>query len=804
MYTFPSFNSTTSSTRRQNWPVTSSPPALQHVIVMLSYSNRQNFERIRALWETAQSGEADTDDMVARREKQTMQQQPTGECQEHGASKFRRKLSYGLAFISNPLSQRKITPRRHPVREPSLAVSESATSDVASTNGAVQACAASPSPTLATKPDVCSESTPLETTSPANGASPADRADEDTTPRPLRRPRTLSFIPRPVSLQTLATTSVDMKASLNSVLSASTTGPMADGPPSKIPTPSPPLSQRRSSSPRQYLSPHTSQQLKHIASAQAFEARCNGTFAKSATRSRTTPNLVNVTNSHQPNGVTVPRKIAFKKGAVSPVAERPALQENISDSQRITQRRSCIQERPTRRESLAVLGTIQNRRSFGPAASAQTKRLDFSTTPADRKRSSVHSAQHTPVTIKRIPPRMHMSTPESDVVHIAGNTLVSQPRLMGPKDPPTPTPSIDFIQPIFPAATTQRDFQKKRLGTPNGLAGVWRSSRALAVANHEVRQVPRSFTFHSFGRKDAPPPLPPIPEKYRAESLAYIPKCLSSPMLSDLTTPPLEDETLELASSVSRSKVEDENKYHFSTDSTPTRTIAYVPSVTRRSDPSSVFVARPSRPPPPGTPASRRSLSKVHLESHLSSDSKQRPWSIAVPSHSCNADVDPIMQVKDYMPPLYWAGRFQSRFDQWRTEAMIAHLNPDHVRTGPMNECDLDQEKLASCYIFGQLRDLCTSNQAADSLWEFEYRYRKDNKLLGNPLDFPTTSPFRKQDDKTSTHQGGAFGRVVRKLTPRKSSLVNLRNLLKGKGKSEDGRGGIMSEGELDTSSGES
>jgi len=34
-----------------------------------------------------------------------------------------------------------------------------------------------------------------------------------------------------------------------------------------------------------------------------------------------------------------------------------------------------------------------------------------------------------------------------------------------------------------------------------------------------------------------------------------------------------------------------------------------------------------------------------------------------------------------------------------------------------LGECKLNQDKLAACYILGQLRDLCTSDQAADSLW---------------------------------------------------------------------------------------
>ena len=57
----------------------------------------------------------------------------------------------------------------------------------------------------------------------------------------------------------------------------------------------------------------------------------------------------------------------------------------------------------------------------------------------------------------------------------------------------------------------------------------------------------------------------------------------------------------------------------------------------------------------------------------------------------------------------------------------------------------------------------------------FEYKYRKDNELLGNP-NYPMHPP-RKHDDQTTPK--GAFGRAVRKLTPRKSSFVNL---LKGKG----------------------
>jgi hypothetical protein len=96
-----------------------------------------------------------------------------------------------------------------------------------------------------------------------------------------------------------------------------------------------------------------------------------------------------------------------------------------------------------------------------------------------------------------------------------------------------------------------------------------------------------------------------------------------------------------------------------------------------------------------------------------------RPWTIA--GHYAGlgkrADVVLFDQVKDYMPPLYWAGRFQSRFDQWRTGAMRVELDPLYQVSGLPEPCKLSQESAAACQIFLQLRDLCMSNQAADSLW---------------------------------------------------------------------------------------
>ncbi|OAL00421.1 hypothetical protein IQ06DRAFT_377231 [Phaeosphaeriaceae sp. SRC1lsM3a] len=146
-------------------------------------------------------------------------------------------------------------------------------------------------------------------------------------------------------------------------------------------------------------------------------------------------------------------------------------------------------------------------------------------------------------------------------------------------------------------------------------------------------------------------------------------------------------------------------------------------------------------------------------------------------------------EIRDYMPPLYWAGRFQARYDQWRTEAMASTLNLDSefCSEDQLSQCGLEEEKLAVCYIFAQLQSLCLTEQAADSLWEFEVRYRQDHKLPAAHFFHPP----RKHNDQTTPK--GALGRAVRKLTPRKSSLVNL---LKGKslGKADE----VMAHGRLE------
>ncbi|KAL1656342.1 hypothetical protein SLS61_000805 [Didymella pomorum] len=107
---------------------------------------------------------------------------------------------------------------------------------------------------------------------------------------------------------------------------------------------------------------------------------------------------------------------------------------------------------------------------------------------------------------------------------------------------------------------------------------------------------------------------------------------------------------------------------------------------------------------------------------------------------------------------------------------MTAQLNPElePEDDGLLGQCSIEDEGKAIVLIFMQLRDLCASSQAADSLHEFEYKYRKDNKLLDIKLGLPPS--LCKPDESTTK---GPIGRAERKLTPRKASFAKL---FKGKG----------------------
>jgi hypothetical protein len=78
--------------------------------------------------------------------------------------------------------------------------------------------------------------------------------------------------------------------------------------------------------------------------------------------------------------------------------------------------------------------------------------------------------------------------------------------------------------------------------------------------------------------------------------------------------------------------------------------------------------------------------------------------------------------------------------------------------------------------VYGYVQPCSHPQPKVTSFQEFEYRYRQEHRMLGNVFDLPPPRN-RKHDD--STPRQGPIGRAVRKLTPRKSSFVNL---LMGKG----------------------
>jgi hypothetical protein len=687
---------------------------------MLTYPDRQKFEQIRARWETIRQGEDGPADMVGWREKPVPHQPVGGELLENGGSKFRRKLSHGLAFISNPLSQRKTTPGRHQ-NVPSLAVTEPSATDLTARITAN----AQHSPARSSTSPGRSNGPPTDPTTPPSSECAIDSPNSDTTPKPLPRSRTLSFIPLPVKAEPKSF-AAEVEGAVKAQSLAAMSQPQPDLVPSKIPTPSPPLPERRRSSPRQYLhqhaSYHASQQIKNIATAHAFAAANNGSPARHPLRSRTTPNLVNGHNAAQSARFMAPRRPGPKRTATSPTAQKPILQENVPTDRRVTQRRSQIQDNSIKRESLAVTGTLNNRRSFGPGVQlAQSRSASFATPPTARKRESSHLTQRTPVTAKRVHSDEQAKPQASKPSPVTNDSSVTQSCAMGP--PPTPTPqAADFVKPALPRSNTDKELQRKTLGTPNGLAGVWRSSRALAVTTHEVSRLPRSQTFHDFGtQRESAPPVPSIPEQYRTPSLSNL-----TQQLRMGPNAPAKTRHIRL---LSNAITECESIPEESDEEVRSRTPVYEPPPAERDRASLVELSESanSLTALPSVPSTQKylfapSFAATQLtQIRLPNDQSERPWSISDQQASDNADVDSVFQVKDYMPPLYWAGRFQSRYDQWRTNAMIAelNLNTDHQPSAAssLSECTLSQEKLAACYILEQLRDLCTSDQAADSLW---------------------------------------------------------------------------------------
>lgn len=660
--------------------------------------------------------------MVGRKEKQTPLQLENNEPHLNGGSKFRRKLSHGLAFISYPLSQRKVTPNHHSMSVPSLAMAQSHANDMARASHERDG-----SLSLLHKPPLPEQSAgaPTNATVFENEIS-TKNVDPDITPKAFPRSRTTSFIPRPVRTESGLSTTTEGSVKPRSPTAA--TDPIFHTVPSKIPTPSPPLTTRRISSPRQYLPQHATR-LRHTRDV-LFVGKYDVSPSRVSLRSRTTPNLVKLAGLPQPADCMALRETGLKRPDMPPTPQKPVLQENVPTNRRVTQRRSQIQEGTLKRESLAVPGAMPNRRSFGPGLSlsmVQSKQSDGATPPATAKRLNPQHLLQTPLTAKRIQPNVQESLLVSHAYSHPNSTAIAQPRLMGLKNAPT-TPAVDNTAalPPLPRSNIEGDFQRKALGTPNGRGDVWRTSCALA--DHEVRSLPRSSTFHNFGKTwKAPSLVPPIPGRYRAPSLFD----LSLRSKFDTVTP-RKTRILRLFSFT--------NSIHSIPEEMAERGQNLIPGSWPSDAPSEAVIGNESNPPHPSShskplersiavsPDPLKVCTSINIESasitddetHYSSDLDRRTQSMA--KHGCLDDTDmrQLLQVKNYMPTGYWAGRFSTLFDKWCNEATAAELNPNcqHRQTGPLGRCRYpDHENQAKCYIFAQLHDVCATAQAAESLW---------------------------------------------------------------------------------------
>jgi hypothetical protein len=274
---------------------------------------------------------------------------------------------------------------------------------------------------------------------------------------------------------------------------------------------------------------------------------------------------------------------------------------------------------------------------------------------------------------------------------------------MGPVNPPTPKSTNAIgVQPGLPRANTENNLRRRTFGNGSALNGAALSSRTMIARNSEVR-VPRSSTFqHLRRRREVPPPVPPIPEKFKSSLRAKVPFDVGGE--SGKVTSAIPQGRFQSTSSNTLSTLdEDDREQSMTRSSSPfiidLEDIAGATSSVDEPSDDEVIERLPKALP--------RLVSRFFsATSPYSFTAKGVPY----------ANAESSSQVKEYMPPIWWAGRFQARFDQWRNDAMQAALDPNFKPEGILGQCKLNEDKVAACYIFLQLRDLCGNKKAMDSL----------------------------------------------------------------------------------------
>ncbi|PSN67337.1 hypothetical protein BS50DRAFT_389646 [Corynespora cassiicola Philippines] len=489
----------------------------------------------------------------------------------------------------------------------------------------------------------------------------------------------------------------------------------------KIPTICPPAEDGRSSSPRQYMNTNTSLEAKPVAANVSFAEPADSSPSKASVHSYTTPNILKDVRSSSTNRTNAPRRSILKNKAVPPDPGMQMCKENNPIG---------LQAHNSPRESKLAINIVP------PPPGASGRRYGQSNELVHRTTEAANSVAGTfePPTLSTSRSPMSSGTNRTSL----GGSIV-QPHLMRPMNPPTP-PAYNpaAVLPALSKVNTEQEPRRHLTMASSRSNSVGVPSRSKGTMNTEVR-LPRSTTIHDFAKHhESNLPVRNDFHDYQA---------VSQPLIHSSGT-------------------EDPGPLYCSPMMSPE-----LEAITEQDSPAKSEAVDPSSSPFASI------TDEDQKEDPMADDHSEASTTSTVIRHRLQPIDRPLFPVKDRMGPSWWSGRFSAKFDAWRISVMKADSDPDYKPEGLLEMCSATQEDLAKCYILLQLRDMCKTKLAADSLWEFERAYRQKHKLP-NTFMAPPPAP-RLPPAQPGAHKQGPISRAVRKLTPRKSSLVNL---FKGKG----------------------
>lgn len=406
---------------------------------MLTYPDKQRFEQIRARWEAETCSELPIP-MAGGKDKQHGPPPYNTSVEANtGGGRFRRKLSYGLSLISNPLSQRKTSTGRSPPE------SNPAKSASPRTHGLSEGLQRSQRAFSVIRGTGHLHQTGDSPSAKHTAQAFNDRRREndcDTTPTPtLARSRTMSMIPRPrrSGSYSMAGGAQETSPSGHPTNSTATTTLHRESSltPTKIPSPSPSQSIRRLVSPRQYLREPTVKESKFIGAGAAFAQPVDPSPSKFSVRSYTTPNLAKSVDRQQ-RSFMKPRKTVKQQQCHLPPNCQQAVNEDTPTRKSSSVVKLQMPGNQSRRLSSVPQPITTNRRSLGPGTAFDTSKLAFRTTPsAGIQHSSNTASTRTPLTAKRVPRDIQPSSLTQVNINRHPQGPATQPGISGPVVQPT-------------------------------------------------------------------------------------------------------------------------------------------------------------------------------------------------------------------------------------------------------------------------------------------------------------------------------------------------------------------------------